>query len=556
MPQVNYTATIDIARPDVWEFVKDMNNWAPFAQGYQEHEVINERESIWTVKGQVGPISRVTKFHVNITEWIEGEGVEFTLDGLNEPITGGGAIRLVDSESGEGTVIRADAGIEFGGSIGPIVNQLISPWIKSGADDLVTKIAIALQPDYEKPKQPMFLIRWLRAVQSLLRRLVSAAGRSAKDGEVGAVVTAPAPAAEQTADKPSLRVETLLLGPTWEQYTGGTGGSVALAGLGRAAAKIEEMGFDGVTTPEAGHDPFLPLTIAAEHTKDISLGTNVAIAFPRSPMVTAQIAWDLQNYSGGRFRLGLGTQVKGHNERRYATPWPSPPGPRMREYLLCLQAMLRTFQSGEKPDFNGEHYRFTLMPPFFNPGPIDHPDVPIYISALNKYMARLAGELCHGIRLHPLITVGYMNDVVLPAMEAGARRAGRSLSEVDIVASPFLVTGETEADVEAAKAGVKQQIAFYSSTRTYHAVLEHHGWGEVGRTLHALSIEGKWEGMLDQISDEILDAFSIIATHDELASKLKERWGGVSSTIFLGLSPQMLANESLVRGIVDELHRP
>ena len=533
-----------------------MNNWAPFAQGYQEHEVINDRESVWTVKGEVGPISRLTKFHVKITEWIEGEGVEFTLEGLNEPITGGGSIRLVDTESGEGTVIQADVGIEFGGSIGPIINQLIGPWIQAGADELVTKIATALQPTYVKPERPLFFVRWLNGVPGMLRRLASAAGRSANGGEAGAVVAAPAPAAERTADRPPLRVETLLLGPTWEQYTGGTAGPIALEGIGRAAAKIEEMGFDGITTPEAGHDPFLPLTIAAEHTRDISLGTNVAIAFPRSPMVTAQIAWDLQNYSGGRFRLGLGTQVKGHNERRYSTPWPSPPGPRMREYLLCLQAMLRTFQSGERPDFSGEHYRFTLMSPFFNPGPIDHPDVPIYISALNKYMARLAGELCHGIRLHPLTSIGYMNDVVLPAMEAGARRAGRSLSEVDIVASPFLVTGETAADVEAAKAGVKQQIAFYSSTRTYHTVLEHHGWGEVGRTLHALSIEGKWQGMLDQISDEIVDAFSIVATYDELASKLKERWGGIASTIFLGLSPQMLANESLVRGIVDELHRP
>ncbi len=556
MPQVNYTAMIDIARPEVWDFVRDMNNWAPFAQGYQEHEVLNDRESVWTVKGEVGPITRSTKFHVKITEWIEGEGVEFTLDGINEPITGGGAIRLVDAESGGGTEIRADAGIEFGGSIGPVVNQLITPWIKGGADDLVTKIAIAVQPDYEKPKQPFFVLRWLRAIGRMLAGLASLVRRSASGGESGAVATAPAPAAIETDVKGAFQVETLLMAPGLEQYTGGTAGPIALEGIGRAAAKIEEMGFDGVTTPEAGHDPFLPLTIAAEHTGKILLGTNVAIAFPRSPMVSAQIAWDLQSYSGGRFRMGLGTQVKGHNERRYSTPWPSPPGPRMREYVLCMQAMLRTFQTGERPEFTGEHYRFTLMSPFFNPGPIDHPDVPIYIAALNKYMAGVAGELCQGIRLHPLISIDYMNDVILPSMEAGAVRGGRTLADVDIVASPFLVTGETAAEVEAAKAAAKQQIAFYSSTRTYHAVLKHHGWGEVGQTLHALSIEGKWQGMFDLIDDDILDAFSTIGTYDELAPKLKERWGGVATTMFLGMSPQMLAKESTVRGIVDELHRP
>lgn len=350
-----------------------------------------------------------------------------------------------------------------------------------------------------------------------------------------------------------MRVETLLLGPTLDQYSGGGSGQMGIEALAAGARRIEELGFDGVTTPEAGHDPFLPVMVAAEHTKSISLGTNVAIAFPRSPMVAAQMAWDLQGFSGGRFQLGLGTQVKGHNERRYSTPWTGPPGPRLREYLLCLKAIFKTFQTGERPDFSGEHYRFTLMSPFFNPGAIEHPHVPLYIAALNTYMARLAGELCDGVRLHPLATFKYTTDVVLPAIEAGARKAGRELSDIDMVASPFLVTGRDDAEVQAAKAGVKQQIAFYSSTRTYHAVLKFHGWGEVGETLHALSVEGKWQEMMNQITDEMLEEFATIGTYDELAPRLKERWGAISSTIFLGLPPGLAKDDAKLRAILQEL---
>ena len=352
-----------------------------------------------------------------------------------------------------------------------------------------------------------------------------------------------------------MRVETLLLGPNLDQYSGGESKLVGLQGLAAAARRIEELGFDGATTPEAGHDPFLPLMVAAEHTERIRLGTNVAIAFPRSPMVVAQIAWDLQSFSGGRFQLGLGTQVKGHNERRYSTPWTAPPGPRLRDYLQCLQAIFQTFQSGERPSFSGEHYQFTLMSPFFNPGPVGDGHVPIYIAALNTYMARMSGELCDGVRLHPLGTFQYTKEIVIPAIEAGARKAGRQLSDVDIVASPFLVTGRNQSEVEAAKAGVKQQIAFYSSTRTYHSVLEFHGWGEIGRELHGLSLEGKWQEMMKLISDEMLELFATVGTYDELAPKLRERWGSLCTTMFLGLPPQLAGDDALMGGLVEALHQ-
>ncbi len=348
-----------------------------------------------------------------------------------------------------------------------------------------------------------------------------------------------------------MRVETLLLAP------GVAGGSDAMGveGIAQAARAIEEMGFDGTTTPEAGHDPFLPLVIAAEHTKRITLGTNVAIAFPRSPFVVAQIAWDLQRLSGGRFKIGLGTQVKGHNERRYSTPWTGPPGPRLREYVLCLKAIFQSFQEGTRPSFQGQHYQFTLISPFFNPGPIEQPDVPVYISALNTYMARLAGELCDGVLLHPLGTHTYTKSVVVPAIEAGAKKAGRPASAVDVVAAPFIITGKDRAAIEAATGPVRQQIAFYSSTRTYHTVLNFHGWGDLGPRLHALSIEGKWQEMASLITDDMLQEIATIGTFDQIAPKLKERWGDVCSTLFLALSPQTWGNRKQLEELVEALRR-
>jgi probable F420-dependent oxidoreductase len=346
-----------------------------------------------------------------------------------------------------------------------------------------------------------------------------------------------------------MRVETLLLVPS----VAGGGGQPDLEGIAASARRIEALGFDGTTTPEAGHDPFLPLMIAAEHTQRITLGTNVAIAFPRSPFVTAQIAWDLQRLSRGRFKLGIGTQVKGHNERRYSTPWTGPPGPRLREYVQCLKAIFDTFQNGTKPAFQGEHYQFTLISPFFNAGPIDEGNVPVYVSALNTYMARMAGELCDGVLLHPLGTHSYTRDVVMPAIAAGANKAGRDTSAVDIVAAPFIITGKDRVAIDTALAPVRQQIAFYSSTRTYHTVLNFHGWDELGPQLHALSLEGKWGEMMNLITDDMLEEIAVIGTYDEIAPKINERWGSVCSTIFLALGAHLWQDEKEIGDLVRAL---
>jgi probable F420-dependent oxidoreductase len=353
----------------------------------------------------------------------------------------------------------------------------------------------------------------------------------------------------------AFRVETVMLGPETDQYAGEGQASTDIAGIAAAARRTEELGFDGVTTPEAGHDPFLPLVVAAEHTRHIRLGTNVAIAFPRSPLVTAQVAWDLQQLSGGRFQLGLGTQVKAHVERRYAATWSGPPGPRLREYVLCLKAMFETFQSGSRPAFDGRHYRFTLMNPFFNPGPIAHPHVPIHLAAVNPYMARLAGELCDGLRLHPIATFRYAREVVLPAVRSGADKAGRKPEEVDLIGAPFLAIANDEAGVEAAKQALKQHIAFYASTPTYHAVLEFHGWLDVGDELHRLSREGRWKEMPSRITDAMLDEWAIVGTRDLLVTRLVERCSDIFTTVLLDLGPELRRDEAWVEATVAALHR-
>jgi len=351
----------------------------------------------------------------------------------------------------------------------------------------------------------------------------------------------------------AFRVQTVILGPDTDQYAGEGHGTTNIGDIAAAARKCEELGFDGLTAPEAGHDPFLPLVVAAEHTEQIALGTNVAIAFPRSPMVTAQLAWDLQHLSGGRFQLGLGTQVKGHIARRYASNWTEPPGPRLREYLLCMKAIFETFQNGGKPDFHGEHYQFSLMNPFFNPGPIEHPHIPLHLAAVNPYMARLAGELGDGLRLHPIATFRYAREVVLPAIEAGAKKAGRNPSQIDVIGAPFLAIADDEEGVETARQALKQHVAFYASTPTYHAVLEFHGWQDIGQELHRLSREGGWKEMPNQISDEMLEEWAIIGTRDELVGRLRERCSGIFSTVLLDLEPKLRSDEAWLKETIKAL---
>ena len=227
---------------------------------------------------------------------------------------------------------------------------------------------------------------------------------------------------------------------------------------GKAAVEATALGYDGFFTAETQHDPFFPLALAAVAQPGLDLGTAIAVAFPRSPMVMAMTAWDLARMSQGRFILGLGTQVRAHVVRRFSTTW-NRPVPRLREYIEALRSIWASFQDSTPLSYEGEFYRFSLITPFFNPGPIRHPDVPIYIAGVGPHLSRLAGELCQGFHVHPFHTTGYLDGVVLPAIRAGAERAGRTLDDIELATTVFVMTGETDSDVEQAMGAVRQQIA-------------------------------------------------------------------------------------------------
>lgn len=305
-----------------------------------------------------------------------------------------------------------------------------------------------------------------------------------------------------------------------------------LRGIADYSRKVEAMGFDCLWSSETQHDPFLPLAIAAGTTSRIRLGTAIAVAFPRSPMILAYIAWDLQAASGGRFTLGLGTQVKGHNERRFSVKWEAP-GPRLREVILALRAIWDCWQNGTKLNFKGQFYRFDLMTPFFAPGPIQHPRIPIYIAGVNRYMCGLAGELCDGLHVHPFNSPKYLRELVHPAVEEGLAKSGRKRSDFTYATSLFAVVGDTEQELAKARQSVKQQIAFYASTRTYEPVLAAHGWQDLTPKLHRKSVEGDWQGMADLITDEMVDTYAVTGSYGTIARRIQERYAGLLDRVSL-----------------------
>jgi len=305
--------------------------------------------------------------------------------------------------------------------------------------------------------------------------------------------------------------------------------------VGETAALAEELGFDCVWNPEMDFDPFLPLPVVAEHTSDVAFGTKIATAFTRSPMVLAQMSWDLQRYSDGRFLLGLGTQVKGHNERRFSVDfeWQSP-GPRLREVVESIRHIWDVFQGREDElDYEGEFYQFSLMTDFFDPGPIDDPDIPIYLAGVNEYNVQLAGEIADGLCMHGFNTPKYTEEVLRPLVENGVERGGRSMDDVELVATPFVITGTTEEEMAESRTEAKDQIAFYGSTRTYHDVLELHGWKDVGMELHELSEEDRWGEMRELITDEMVNTFAIEAPIGEIPDEIRTKYAGTADRIMV-----------------------
>jgi probable F420-dependent oxidoreductase len=295
---------------------------------------------------------------------------------------------------------------------------------------------------------------------------------------------------------------------------------------GEIARKVEEFGFDGLWTAETAHNPFLPLTHAASVTERITLGTAIAVAFPRSPMVTAQIAWDLAEQSRGRFVLGLGTQIKAHITKRFSTEW-SAPVPRLREYIESLRAIWNSWQHNTPLRYTGEHYRFTLMTPFFAPNPMPYSNIPIYIAGVNEGLCRLAGELCQGFHVHSFHTVRYLKELIIPNIENGLQRANRTRSDITLACAIFVVTGRTDEEMRNNAIAAKSQIAFYASTPSYRAVMGLHGWTEIAERLNQMIREQRWAELWELISDDMLNEFAVVAPPDELAYKVKERYVGL-----------------------------
>ena len=296
---------------------------------------------------------------------------------------------------------------------------------------------------------------------------------------------------------------------------------VPLSSVPSIARAAESMGFNALWSTETMHDPFLPGALIAEHTHKLTFGTAVAIAFARSPANMAYTAWDLAQTSGGRFILGLGTQVKAHIERRFGMTWPESVVGKLREQIEAVRAFWNTWQYNQPLNYLSEHYKLTLMSPFFNPGPIKNPDIPIYIAGVNPGLAKLAGETAQGFHAHPFHTPRYLREVILPAIEQGAAKSGRSRTDIKVSTSAFVVTSSEE------EAFVRAQIAFYTSTPSYRPVMELHGWAESARQLSALAAHGQWADMAGLISDDILSECAVIAPAAELPAALMERYQGL-----------------------------
>ena len=319
-----------------------------------------------------------------------------------------------------------------------------------------------------------------------------------------------------------------------------------------AAKAAEAVGFAGVMSAEIANDPFTPLAFAALATERIELSTGICVAFPRSPMVVAQTSWDLHAQSRGRFRLGLGSQVKGHNERRFSVAW-SPPVPRLREYIESLRAIWRCWEKGEPLRYEGEHYHFTLMTPEFSPPPTGLPPIPVSIAAVGPDMLKLAGRVCDGVRLHGFATRKYIEEVALPQLEAGLRQCGRPRANFEVWGGGFVLTGEGEAELAKQIEFGRYRIAFYGSTRSYHGVLAAHGWEDLGMELHAMSKRGQWGEMAKRVPDEVVRSFAAVGTYEEIAGAIADRFGGISDTVTLAFGPG--AEPGLAREIVQDVKR-
>ncbi|CDO27375.1 LLM class F420-dependent oxidoreductase [Mycolicibacterium porcinum] len=309
------------------------------------------------------------------------------------------------------------------------------------------------------------------------------------------------------------------------------------------ARDLEAHGYDGCWTGEINHDPFLPLAVAAEHTERIQIGTSIAVAFARNPMTMAQLGWDLQTYSGGRFILGLGTQIQPHIEKRFSMPW-SHPARRMREYIEALQEIWECWRDGTKLRFEGEFYTHKIMTPMFTPEPSTLPFPKVFLAAVGELMTEVCGEMADGLLAHAFTTRRYLDEVTTVALQRGMDRSGRDRGDFELSCPVFLVTGADEREMAAASVATRKQLAFYGSTPAYRKVLELHGWGDLHTELHRLSLAGQWDAMGELIDDEVLGTFAVVAPIHELAEALRRRCDGVIDRVLPGF-PAAVSTETV-----------
>jgi probable F420-dependent oxidoreductase len=322
-----------------------------------------------------------------------------------------------------------------------------------------------------------------------------------------------------------------------------------LSKIAAEAQRAEELGFDVLSVPDLIHDGIAAAALAVQATQRIGIASSALIAFPRSPMVVAVAAWDLQELSGGRFTLALGPQVRGNIVDRFSTPW-TPPAPRMREYVQALRAIFACWQEGKPLHFEGEHYRFTRMQPYTSPPPLEHPEIPIRLSGIGPNMVALAGELADGLNTHPTnSSPRYLRECAAPNLARGAARSGRSPDEVHILANPLCATGIDAAAVRAQREEQRALMATLFSTPSYWPTLELYGWKDLGQTLHSLVREGRWNDLAALVDDAMLDELLPTGTYRELAEQLADRYRGLADAITYPLPPHRGDDSEVARAV-------
>jgi probable F420-dependent oxidoreductase len=326
--------------------------------------------------------------------------------------------------------------------------------------------------------------------------------------------------------------------------------SSQLSDVSDAVIRLERRGYDCCWTAEINHDPFLPLVLAAEHTSTIELGTSIAVAFARNPMTVANIGWDLQAFSQGRFILGLGSQIKPHIENRFSMPW-SRPVHRMREFVLALREIWSCWQAGTTLAFEGDFYTHKLMTPMFTPEPLAHRFPKVFVAAVGEAMTEMCGEVADGLLAHAFTTKRYFQEVTTPALLRGMEKSGRRRSEFDLSCPLFVVTGNDDAELATNAVDTRKQIAFYASTPAYRKVLELHGWGDVQSELHRMSKEGRWDAMGPLIDDDILHEFAVVAPLSGVAQAIRDRCDGVIDRVLVGFPASV--DDATAAAVLEEM---